>query len=111
MVSEKKERTFQGNSSQNNNLIAALAYIIFFIPILVAKEDKFAMYHANQGLLLLLMAIGINVVGTIIPIFGWFLILPLGNIFVLVLTIIGFLSAYKGEKKPLPLIGGYTILE
>lgn len=98
-------------SKKNDTLIAALAYIIFFLPLLVAKEDKFAMYHANQGLLLFLLGLGVNVVAGIIPIFGWFFIWPLGNLFVFILAIMGFFTAYKGEKKPLPIIGGYTIIE
>ncbi len=39
---------------EKNKAMAILAYIIFFIPLLAAKESKFAMYHANQGLNLFL---------------------------------------------------------
>ncbi len=68
------------------------------------------MYHANQGLLLLLTAIIINTVGTVVPIIGWLFVLPLGNLFVFVLWILGILNAAKGEKKRLPLIGKFDIL-
>lgn len=90
---------------QANKVIAALAYVIFFIPLLAARESKFAMYHANQGLVLFLGALVVNFVGTLIPIIGWFLIVPLGNLFILVLAIIGIINALQGTTKPLPLIG------
>jgi len=92
-------------------VVAALAYLVFFIPLLVAKEDSFARYHANQGLLLLILAVGIQIVGIIIPILGWFVIVPLGYLLVLVFAIMGIVTALKGEKKPLPLVGEYTLLD
>jgi len=95
---------------EKNKAMAILAYIIFLIPLLAAKESKFAMYHANQGLVLFLLALAVNVVGGIIPFLGWFVILPLGNLLVIVLAILGIVNAAKGEAKPLPLIGGIKLL-
>lgn len=95
---------------QANKVMAALAYVIFFIPLLVARESKFAMYHANQGLVLFLGALVVNFIGTLIPIIGWFLIVPLGNLFIFVLAIIGIINAMQGMSKPLPLIGGIQLL-
>jgi uncharacterized membrane protein len=96
---------------EKNKAMAVLAYFIFFLPILAAKDSKFAMYHANQGLLLALTTAAVNLVGGIIPILGWFIILPLGNLFCLVLFIMGLINSSKGEMKPLPLIGGISILK
>jgi len=95
---------------EKNKGMAILAYIIFLIPLLAAKDSKFAMYHANQGLVLFLLALAVNVVGGIIPFIGWFIILPLGNLLVVVLAILGIINAAKGETKPLPLIGGFKLL-
>ncbi|MFC3771379.1 MULTISPECIES: DUF4870 domain-containing protein [Paenibacillus] len=94
-----------------NKGIAILAYIIFFIPLLTAKDSKFAMYHANQGLLLLITAVGINIISTVIPFIGWWIIGPLGNLAVFVLLILGIINAANGQRKPLPLIGGFEILK
>ncbi|SDM81729.1 DUF4870 domain-containing protein [Tenuibacillus multivorans] len=105
---DKEEAT---SDAEENKGLGVVAYIIFFLPLLVAKESKFAMYHANQGLMLLITAVIINVVGTIIPIIGWILILPLGNLFIFILWLIGIINAAKGEMKPLPLIGKYEILK
>lgn len=96
---------------QDNKGMAIIAYILFFIPLFAAKESKFAMYHANQGLILFLTAVIINIVGTIIPILGWLVILPIGNVFVLILAILGIVNAAKGETKPLPMIGKFKILK
>jgi uncharacterized membrane protein len=76
-----------------------------------AKNSPFAKFHANQQLNLLLAAIAVNVVGTIIPILGWFIILPLGTILIFVLAIMGIINAVKGEMKKLPIIGGFELIK
>jgi uncharacterized membrane protein len=97
---------------EKNKGMAILAYFLFFIPMLTdAKNSQFAMFHANQGLLVLLAGVIVSVVGSIIPLLGWFLILPFGSIFVFVLWIMGIINAAKGEMKELPLIGGIHILD
>ncbi|MDO8529492.1 MAG: hypothetical protein Q7S18_02385 [bacterium] len=96
---------------EKNKALAILAYIIFFIPLIAAKDSKFAMYHTNQGLVLFLAAIALNIAGSIIPVLGWFIILPFGWIFILVAAIMGIISAFKGEMKPLPIIGGIQIIK
>ncbi len=96
---------------EKNKAMGILAYIIFFIPLLAAKDSKFAMYHANQGLVLFLAGVALNIVGWIIPFIGWMLIIPLGWVFLLVLAIMGIISAAKGEMKPLPVIGGIQIIK
>ncbi|MFK7696233.1 DUF4870 domain-containing protein [Paenibacillus sp. HJGM_3] len=95
--------------AQNNKVYAILAYIIFFIPMIAAKDSKFAMYHANQGLTLFLLYLACQIVFRIIPFLGWVLI-PLAGLFCLALAIIGIINAANGEMKPLPLIGQYTLL-
>ncbi|MCR8636383.1 hypothetical protein NV381_34930 [Paenibacillus sp. N5-1-1-5] len=93
-----------------NKWIGVLAYILFFLPLLAAKESRFAMYHANQGLVLLILGIACNIVLGLIPVIGWIL-LPLANLATLVLAILGIIQAANGQLKPLPLIGGITIIK
>lgn len=95
---------------KNNKIYGVLAYIIFFIPLLAAKDSKFAMYHANQGLVLFLLYLAVNVVLRVIPILNWIL-LPFAGLFCLVLAILGIVNAANGEMKPLPLIGHFAILK
>lgn len=95
---------------ETNKIIAMLAYLIFFLPLIAAKDSKFAMYHANQGLLLFLAGIAVSILG-MIPFIGGFLIFPLGSLAVFVLAVLGIIGAYKGEMKPLPVIGKYELIK
>ncbi len=94
-----------------NKVMAFLGYILFLIPMLAAKESRFAQFHANQGLILLLAGIIVGTAGSIIPVLGWFLILPIGCVAVAILGIIGILNALGGKAKDLPLIGKYRLLK
>jgi len=93
-------------------LWAFLAYLLsiigFVLVLLLKKDNKFAMYHAKQSLVLFIFAVIIAVVGSIVPVLGWFIILPVGNVLVLVLAIIGIINALTGKQKPLWLIGKYA---
>jgi uncharacterized membrane protein len=95
--------------AEKNKAMGIIAYIIFFVPLLAARNSKFAMYHANQGLVLFLAWVALNIIGWI-PIIGWIL-LPLGWIFLIVLAIMGIINASKGEMKPLPVIGSMQIIK
>ncbi|RAV04599.1 DUF4870 domain-containing protein [Paenibacillus sp. YN15] len=93
-----------------NKGMAIIAYILFFVPLIAAKHSRFAMYHANQGLTLFLLFALCNVVLGILPIIGWFL-LPLVNLALVILMILGIVNAAQGQAKPLPVIGAYTLLK
>jgi uncharacterized membrane protein len=104
------------SDAEKNKIMAIVGYIIpilFFIPLLSdeSKNSPFAKFHSNQQLVLLIAAIVVNVVGGMIPILGWFLILPIGSIILIVLAIIGIINSAKGEMKKLPIIGGISILK
>jgi uncharacterized membrane protein len=100
---------------EKNKLMAIVGYIVpilFFIPLVTeGKDSPFARFHANQQLVLLIVAIAVNVAGTMIPVIGWFLILPIGVIVVLVLAVMGILNASRGEMKRLPVIGGAELIK
>lgn len=92
-------------------IIGYLIPILFFIPMLSEKKSPFGMYHAKQQLNLLISWIVVNVVGGIVPFIGWFIILPIGSIILIVLMIMGIINASKGETKQLPIIGGIQIIK
>lgn len=97
------------DGNKKDTMMAIIAYFIFFIPLLTeAKNDEFVKFHVKQSIMLVLAGILVNVLGSVIPVLGWFLILPLGGIAVFVLWVMGVLSASKGETKELPLIGKYA---
>jgi uncharacterized membrane protein len=108
--SEDQFRTADPADIKENKWVGVLAYIIFFLPLIVAKQSRFAMYHSNQGLLVLLFTIACNIVLGLIPIIGWIL-LPVANLATLVLAIFGIIQAANGQLKPLPVIGNITIIK
>lgn len=103
--------SFDQSDIEKNKVMGILAYILFFVPLLAARESRYAMYHANQGLILFLVALGVNIVGGIIPFLGPLLIIPLGNLCVFVLMILGIINAANGKQAPLPLIGNFQIIK
>ncbi|MBE6881423.1 MAG: hypothetical protein IJF04_06965 [Oscillospiraceae bacterium] len=98
-----------------NKLLAAISYIwiLCIVTILCAKDDAFARYHANQGLVLLIANIASVVAGFIlgfIPFVGG-IISWIISIALFVLMILGIVNAATGKMKPLPLIGGIEIIK
>lgn len=90
--------------------MAILAYFLFFLPLLTAKDSKYAMFHANQSLILLLISVAANVVSMTVPAIGGIVSTVVG-LGVFALWIMGIISAANGEMKPLPIIGSYTLLK
>lgn len=102
------EETKENQPKEKNTAMAAVAYLIFFLPLLTdAKDDQFVKYHVKQGLIFFISAVVVWIFGTFIPIIGWILIWPL-NILLFLIWIFGILHAVKGEEKPLPLIGKFA---
>ena len=110
---------------EQNKVFGILSYLpplLFLVPLLAARQSKFAMYHCNQGLVLTLVAIAVSIANMIldvvlvhIPFLGWFLmtVLNLGiSVGILVLVVIGIINAVNGVCKPLPLIGNrFTLVK
>ena len=110
---------YDAQDVKNNKAMGIPAYFIFFIPLLAAKESRFARYHANQGLILLIFYFGIGVIYSILSsifivpllsggfgLWGIFsLIFTLIYIVLAVLGILGIVNAAQGKMKPMPVIG------
>jgi uncharacterized membrane protein len=94
-------------SSKKNTTMAAIAYILFFIPLLTkAKNDPFVKYHVKQGLVLFIASV-IQMFIKAVPLFGHILS-PLLGIAIFILFIIGVINALGGKEKPLPYIGDFA---
>lgn len=100
---------YDAQDIEKNKVMALLAYIIFLIPLLAAKDSKFARFHTNQGLVLFLGGIIASVVA-VIPVIGW-IVAPIAGLVITVLAIIGILNALNGRAKELPVIGKFKILK
>lgn len=101
---------FDQEDIEKNKTMAGLAYFIFFLPLIVCPESKFAKFHANQGLLLLIFGFGGSLILGIIPIIGW-LILLVYPFVILAFGIIGLINGFGGKAKELPLIGRFRIIK
>jgi uncharacterized membrane protein len=97
--------------------MAILAYIIFLIPLFAARDNKFAMFHTQQAIVLwivtIVLYIGFMILSFIISqissslacIFGIIMMLPW--LVYIVLWIMGLINASQGNVKELPIIGQY----
>ena len=113
---------FDAQDITSNKAMAILAYFgpLVLIPIFAAKQSKFARYHSNQGLVLLissiLYGIAYSILSSIILAISWRLyfivsIIRLVSIVITILAIIGIINAATGKAKELPLIGKFKILK
>lgn len=97
--------------AEKNMAMGILAYILFFVPLLAARDSQFAMYHANQGLVLFLTALAVNIIGGLIPVVGWFFLIPLLNLAILIFAVIGIINAAQKKTAALPLIGKIQLIK
>lgn len=102
--------TFDQADIEKNKTMAGLAYLIFFLPLIVCPDSKYGKFHANQALLLFLVAIGGNIVLGIIPVIGWIL-MPVYALGILAFGIMGLINGFGGKVKRLPIFGKYTLLK
>lgn len=101
---------FTKEDIEKNKVVSALAYFIFFLPLIVCSDSPFGKFHTNQGLILFIVgAVGSIVLG-IIPVIGWIL-LPLFSLGVFALAIIGLVNTLNGKANELPIIGKYRIIK
>lgn len=94
---------------EKNKVMAGLAYILFFLPLIACPDSKYGKFHANQGLLLFIVSVAGNFILGIIPIIGWIL-MPIFGIGVLIVAIMGLINGLNGNAKDLPVIGKYRII-
>ncbi|OGI25550.1 MAG: hypothetical protein A3J76_05710 [Candidatus Moranbacteria bacterium RBG_13_45_13] len=110
----EEQKQTGSSDAEKNKAMAIVGYIIpilFFIPLVTdAKNSPFAKFHANQQLILLISWVIVNVLGGVIPVLGWFIIWPLGTIFLIIVAIMGIINASKGEMKELPVIGSFKLI-
>ena len=111
---------FEAEDIAQNRAMGILAYIglLVLVPIFAAKGSKWARWHANRGLILLILAVAIGVASAILALLG--LIPYVGIVFRILqwivnvvaylgltgLMVFGIVTAAMGKAKDFPLIGG-----
>jgi uncharacterized membrane protein len=102
---------------QDGKTMAILAYIIWLIPLLAARDKKFAMFHTEQAIMMWIITIVFYIIVWILT----FILSQISSIFAcivsilsllvwllfLVLVIMGIINAAGGKVKELPIIGPY----
>ena len=85
---------------EENKIFAVLAYlgILVVIPLLAKKDSKFAMFHAKQGLVLLIAWV---IAWLLSFVFIGFIL----DIVLIVFSIWGIVNAATGKWAKLPLVG------
>jgi uncharacterized membrane protein len=124
------EATAQNGSGIGENGWAALAYILFLIPLLAGPKTPFVRFHINQSLVRLIFVVVCQVALGIIRsvvysafyysydyyLYGAKYMLLGGistavSLFCAALFVLGIVQAIKGKMSPLPIIGGITIIK
>ncbi len=113
---------YDAEDIEQNKVMSILAYFgpLCFVPMFAAKNSKFARFHANQGLVLLIACVAWTVATSILNMIllaiSWSLffitgILSFLSIVFAILAVIGIINALNGRAKELPVIGKFKILK
>lgn len=88
--------------------MAALSYlwVLSVVMYIVKKDDAFVQFHAKQGIVLCVASFAMMVLGFLlmmVPVVGWLLGMVLWAA-IAVLSLVGFIKAFQGEKFNLPVV-------
>ena len=135
MATNTKDETanIEKSDIEANKAMGGLAYFIFFLPLVSCPNSKYGRFHANQGLLLLILSIVGGIVNSILRriLFGifaptytsfltgsWGIAALLTSIVsfiiylpILILGIMGLINGFSGKAKELPFIGKIKIIK
>ena len=89
---------------EDNKVLAAIGYvwILCLVPLFLKRNSRFTQFHAKQGLILFVA----EVLGWLIfwiPLVGWILF-----IYVIIMAVMGILSALQGRYWEMPILGKYA---
>ncbi|PVW15638.1 hypothetical protein [Marixanthomonas spongiae] len=92
------------DNGKNVAIIAYITLIGWIIALVMHNNNKtdLGAFHLRQMLGLMLLGLALSVLNMLLDIYFLGVIIQLG---MLVLWILGLVSAVQGEKKPIPLLG------
>jgi len=111
----KRQLTFTDEELEQGRTMAALAYVFFLIPLLAAREQRYAMFHTEQAIVIwigwVILRVGYGILHTVFyyslnigfcgfGIFNWLIWVAL-----IVFWVMGLVAALQKKTEPLPLIG------
>jgi len=108
-MQEEEKKVAEEVSSEDvivkeGKIFAVLAYIgiLCLIPLLVKKENKFAFFHAKQGLVIFIAEVVLTFIW-VIPFLGWF-IGVIGWILMPIICLIAIIQVFMGKYWRIPVI-------
>ena len=101
------------DSGLADNVAGALAYItvipaILFLLIEPYNKRPFVRFNSFQCICLFVCWIVLAFICGIIPILGWFVLLPIVGLTMLVTVIMCIVKAYSGVKFKVPVVGNFA---
>ncbi|MDP2928065.1 MAG: hypothetical protein Q8N80_04645 [Candidatus Omnitrophota bacterium] len=89
---------------REGKFFAIISYVSFLciITLILKKDNKFALYHAKQGLVLFVMEV-VAFILSIIPFLGW-LIGIFGYALFLLVSLWGIMQAAQGINSRIPIV-------
>lgn len=116
-MAETRQLNITPEEIESGKVMGILAYIFFIIPLLAARDNKFAMFHTEQSIILVVTSVVIWIAAFIINLIVSQISSSLACVIsiltflpwiaYLVLWIMGLLNAIGGKVKELPVIGKY----
>ena len=128
-------KSFDKKDMESGKGMAILAYIIPIIPFFAEKKNKYVVYHAKQGMNLLVVAIAYSIVygiltsvikvngncgtwfgynlGNYCKVTPWWVTLPLSliGLCITILCIIGIVNVCNNKAKELPIVNKVKIFK
>jgi uncharacterized membrane protein len=119
--------SFHPSDIEANKGVSIVSYILFFIPLLIAPDSKYTRFHVNQGLIVFIVSIIVNIMQNVFRIgnwwsFGWSynwsswsfnpfsITISLLQVALIACIIYGIINAINGKAVELPLIGKFRII-
>lgn len=105
MISLAKKNASQDKELQEGKIFAVIGYvgILCLVPLLLKRDNKFALFHGKQALVLLIGEVGVAIIN-IVPILGQ-LIWILGVLVFGILSLAGIVQSLMGNYWKMPVIG------
>lgn len=96
----------KGNAkdTQEGKFFAVISYISFLciVALVLKKDNKFALYHAKQGLVLFIIEVACFVL-IIVPVLGWILRI-FGSVILTLVSLWCILQALMGNYNRVPVV-------
>ena len=121
--------SFDPADIEANRVVAGLSYFLFFLPFILCPQSRYARFHANQGLLILIVSLAAGMLhGILSVVFSLFngyallgalfqglwiiprIIFALVNLLVFVLWVVGLVNGFSGRARSLPIIGRFRLI-